>query len=250
MIKLNLTANGKAQERILAYLEENVSETIAEKINQGTPFEKDGKQLINKKSLDGFMAFASSEAQKLAEKGARSACVEDSVVYGWAIHYFEEDTIEGTLFNEDGTEYKTATKKNISPTTSKVTQTAIKVEPPKPKERQASLWDMLETTEKKPQDVPPMPEKNETTTITADGKTVDIHTGEILDDDTEEIEELTETEMRAFDGDIYEAKTVEEPQNNEPDDEQDENLPYSLSSFDRDTMIYLYELLDGKLDLA
>jgi hypothetical protein len=109
---------------------------------------------------------------------------------------------------------------------------------------------MLETTEQNPQDVPPMPENEETTTITADGKTVDIHTGEILDDDIEEIEELTETEMRAFDGDLYEAKTVEEPQNNEPDDEQDENLPYSLSSFDRDTMIYLYELLDGKLDLA
>jgi hypothetical protein len=242
MIKLNLTANGKAQERILAYLEENVSETLAEKINQGTPFKKDGKQLINKKSLDGFMTFASSEAQKLAEKNARSACVEDSVVYGWAVHYFEEDTIEGTLFNEDGTEYKTVPKKNVSTTTSKVTQTAIKVEPPKPKERQASLWDMLETTEQKPQDVPPMPEFNDTTKV-------DTDTGEILDDDADEIEELTETEMRAFDGDIYEPKTVEEPQNDEQD-EQDENLPYSLSSFDRDTMIYLYELLDGKLDLA
>jgi hypothetical protein len=240
MIKLNLTANGKAQERILAYLEENVSETLAEKINQGTPFEKDGKQLINKKSLDGFMTFASSEAQKLAEKNARSACVEDSVVYGWAVHYFEEDTIEGTLFNEDGTEYKTATKKNIS-TTSKVTQTAIKVEPPKSKERQASLWDMLATTEQKQQDVPPMPVFDDITTVDSD-------TGEILDD-TEEIEELTETEMRAFDGDLYESNVpekIEEPQN----DEQDENLPYSLSSFDRDTMIYLYELLDGKLDLA
>jgi hypothetical protein len=156
------------------------------------------------------------------------------------MHYFEEDTIEGTLFNEDGTEYKTATKKNIS-TTSKVTQTAIKVEPPKSKERQASLWDMLATTEQKQQDVPPMPEFDDTTKV-------DTDTGEILDD-TEEIEELTETEMRDFDGDLYEANVpekIEEPQN----DEQDENLPYSLSSFDRDTMIYLYEPLDGKLDLA
>jgi hypothetical protein len=220
MIKLNLTANGKAQERILAYLEENVSETLAEKINQGTPFEKDGKQLINKKSLDGFMAFASSEAQKLAEKGARSACVEDSVVYGWAIHYFEEDTIEGTLFNEDGTEYKTATKKNIS-TTSKVTQTPIKVEPPKPKERQASLWDMLETTEQNPQDVPPMPVFDGITTVDSD-------TGEILDDDTEEIEELTETEMRDFDGDI-----------DEPEDLPDINP----SAFDKEVLCLISDLL-------
>lgn len=51
------------------------------------------------------MKFAENEARKLAEKGANSACVEDSVVYGWAIHYFEEDSIEGKLYNEDGTEY-------------------------------------------------------------------------------------------------------------------------------------------------
>lgn len=56
------------------------------------------------------MKYASSEARKLASKGANSACVEDKVVYGWAIHYFEEDSIEGTLFNADGTEYKPAPK--------------------------------------------------------------------------------------------------------------------------------------------
>ena len=31
----------------------------------GTPFEKDGKKLINKKTLDGFMRFAMDEAKKL-----------------------------------------------------------------------------------------------------------------------------------------------------------------------------------------
>ncbi len=90
MTKLNLTAKGRAQELILAYLQENASDVLAEKINNGVVIEKDGKRLISKKDLDGFMAFANSEAKKLAEKGANSACVEDSVVYGWAIHYFEE----------------------------------------------------------------------------------------------------------------------------------------------------------------
>lgn len=367
MATLNLTANGKAQELILAYLQENASNVLAEKINNGTPFTKDGKQLINKKTLDGFMTFASDEAKKLAEKNARSACVEDSVVYGWAIHYFEEDTIEGKLFNEDGTEYKPVVK-----TTPRTTTKPVKVEPPKPKQQQASLWDMLEQEEKRPvtvqaddheviddaddddgeelnsdytpeelaeeaeeTDAPKIEEKpvqapkpyptfytqylevtdrtdcialvhlgdfyeaydNEAETlakelnmtlasrkitddervpmigfpyhsveayiakirknhdvviiesngnivtlaqiVTENGKAVDTGTGEVLDDD---IEELTEEEMRQFDGDIQEPKTV--------DVQDDESTPYSPSSFDKETMIYLYDLLDGKMDIA
>lgn len=105
-MRLNLEAKTKEQELIKAYLEENASETLAEKINNGVPFQKDGKTLINKKTLDGFMKFASDEARKLASKGANSACVEDKVVYGWAVHYFKEDSIVGTLYNEDGTEYR------------------------------------------------------------------------------------------------------------------------------------------------
>lgn len=77
-MNLILTANGKAQELILAYLKENVSDVLVKKINDGTPFTKDGKTLINKKTLDGFMKYANSEAKKLAEKGANAACVEDN----------------------------------------------------------------------------------------------------------------------------------------------------------------------------
>ncbi len=80
MIKLNLTANGKPQELILAYLQENASQTLADKINNGVPIEKDGKRLISKKDLNGFMSFANGEARKLAEKGANATCIEDSVV--------------------------------------------------------------------------------------------------------------------------------------------------------------------------
>ena len=142
-MKLNLETNSREQELVKAYLEENASETLAEKINNGTPFEKDEKTLINKKTLDGFMKYASSEARKLASKGANSACVEDKVVYGWAVHYFEEESIEGTLFNEDGTEYKPAPK--TMPAKVKT------VEPKKPEQRQPTLFDFMEPESPEPE---------------------------------------------------------------------------------------------------
>ena len=142
-MRLNLATKTKEQELVKAYLEENASETLAEKINNGTPFEKDGKTFINKKTLDGFMKYASDEARKLASKGANSACVEDKVVYGWAVHYFEEDSIEGTLLNDDGTEYKPAPKS----TPAKVK----KVEPKKPEQRQPTLFDFMEPEKSEPE---------------------------------------------------------------------------------------------------
>ena len=142
-MRLNLETKSKEQELIKAYLEENASEILAEKINNGTPFEKDGKQLINRKTLDGVMRYACDEARKLAAKGANSACMEDKVVYGWAVHYFEEESIEGTLYNDDGTEYKPAPK----PTPAKVK----KVEPKKPEQRQPTLFDFMETEKSEPE---------------------------------------------------------------------------------------------------
>ena len=90
-MELNLTAQNKQEELALKYLQNNASDVLANKINNGTPFEKDGKPLLNKKTLAGFMKFACDEAKKQAEKGAHSACIDDDVVYGWAVHYFEED---------------------------------------------------------------------------------------------------------------------------------------------------------------
>ena len=131
-MKLNLETKTKAQELVKAYLEETASEVLAEKINNGVRIEKDGKTVINKKTLDGFFKYASDEARKLALKSANSACVEDKTVYGWAVHYFEEDSIEGTLYNEDGTEYK------IPP---KAATKAPTVQPqPKP---QMSMFDLM-----------------------------------------------------------------------------------------------------------
>lgn len=114
MIKLNLTPQNKQEELILNYLQNNASETLADKINNGTPFEKDGNPLLNKKTLSGFMKYACDEARNLAEKGANSACIDDATVYGWAIHYFEEDSIEGTLYTIDGAEYIPAPKKSVN----------------------------------------------------------------------------------------------------------------------------------------
>ncbi len=145
MAELNLTANGTEQERILAYLQENASDVLTEKINNGTPFEKDGKTLINKKTLDTFMKFAEEEVLKLIaeneRKGRQVRCIEDATVFGWAIHYFEEESIEGALYNEDGTEFKPTVKPVQKPEVKKV-------EPKKPAQQQASLWDMLDATEK------------------------------------------------------------------------------------------------------
>lgn len=367
MKNINLTANDKEQELILAYLKANASATLAEKINNGVTIEKDGKRLINKKTLDGFMKYACDEARKSAEKGKTAAFVSDDVVYGWAIHYFEEDSIEGTLYNEDGTEYKPVKSVTQIPAPS-VSYSSSK---PKP-EPQMSLFDLMnaenaqpvaptqeitateqpavpaaETQKEEPKPLPTSeydeePSEEEKQEILAEiaeeehpetppgsplyqkymairnkypdsivayrlgdfyevfgdnavtvakeldltltgrdcglnervpmvgfpfhsadvyfkkiiskGYTlivcenqnevrrlpiqtpIDYETGEVLDKD---IEELSEREMRQFDGDIH-----------EPDEQDDEPSPYSSASFDKETMVYLYDVLDGKLDIA
>ncbi len=144
MIKLNLTPQNKQEELILNYLQNNASETLADKINNGTPFEKDGNPLLNKKTLSSFMKYACDEARNLAEKGANSACIDDATVYGWAIHYFEEESIEGTLYTIDGAEYIPAPKKvvNSKPAT-------IKPQPQKQQSLQFSLFDKFDENDVK-----------------------------------------------------------------------------------------------------
>lgn len=144
MIKLNLTPQNKQEELIFNYLQNNASETLADKINNGTPFEKDGNPLLNKKTLSGFMKYACDEARKLAEKGANSACIDDATVYGWAIHFFEEDSIEGTLYTIDGEEYKPAPKKSVN------TKPATpKPQPQKQQSLQFSLFDKFDENDVK-----------------------------------------------------------------------------------------------------
>ena len=140
MIRLNLEAKNKAEEKIKEYLENNASELLAGKINNGVKIQKDNKTLNNKKTLDAFMKCACEEARKLAEKGANSACIEDDIVYGWAIHYFEENDIIGELYNEDGTIYQSPVSK---PQITKIEQ------PKKVENKQPTLFDLMIEKEEK-----------------------------------------------------------------------------------------------------
>ena len=148
---LQLTATTTEERVLKEYLEQNASEVLVDKINNGVPVEKDGKKLISKKTLTGFMKYATDEARKQAEKGATSACLHSDIVFGWAIHYFEEDSILGTLYNEDGTEYKPpkpalkVTSKKTAPTASDAP--TVPAPKPQPKAGQMSMFDLFDEPE-------------------------------------------------------------------------------------------------------
>lgn len=77
MARLNLKAQGKNQEIVLAYLEENASDELVEKINAGT------------KTMAGCWSFITAKAK--AKATSNCAVIEDVEVFGWAVHYFEEN---------------------------------------------------------------------------------------------------------------------------------------------------------------
>lgn len=174
MIKLNLETNKKEYEIIKEYLENNVSKELADKINNGVKIVKDNKTLIIKKTLDTFMQYANEEARKLAEQGANYACIEDKTVFSWAIHYFEEEKIEGKLYNEDGTEYKPETKVATTPKPT-----------PKPKQenKQPTLFELMDLSTNKEENVENIEEKqtqNNKNIIEINGNLISKETGEIL----------------------------------------------------------------------
>lgn len=181
MIALNLKAKNKQEELVKAYLEENASEELAEKINNGTLYTKDGMPLTNKKTLAGFMKYACEEARKLAQKGANSACVEDAVVFGWAIHYFEEDSIEGTLYTLDGAEYKLAPKSASRSTAKTEPKPVPEKKTEASNEDQFSFFNLSENVEKEEE----QEETDEEETETVPVKAVDENTGEVLVDEEE-----------------------------------------------------------------
>ncbi len=182
-MKINLQAKDESQKRILEYLEKNASDILIDKINSGVQIEKDGKQLLSKKDLDSFFTYANKEARKLAEKGKNYACIEDKTVFGWAIHYFEENDITGKLFNLDGTEYEAPKPK--------VEIKSKPVEKPKPKDIQPTLFDFFNTkTEEKEHNSTELDEieqeeleedvEEEPTTTEIAGRNIDTSTGEVI----------------------------------------------------------------------
>lgn len=236
-MKLNLEPKTKEQELIKQYLEENVSEILAEKINNGVKIVKDNKALINKKDLDGFMNYANQEAKKLAEKGSNCACIEDKVVYGWAVHYFEEDSIEGNLYNEDGTEYKVEIKK----ATPKIES---KPEPKKPEKQQATLFDLMSfDTSQKQEKV----EENEPTTEELNEPPIEYDEVEETDNDIEDFsEQEIDEELDKVANEVNDNSNVQiDKQTGEVLSQIEAEIP----TIDKDYMKMLYVLLDGKLTL-
>jgi len=227
MIALNLKTSNKAQEQIKEYLENNVSEILANKINNGVNITKDKKSLVNKKDLDGFWNYATTEARKTSAKGANGAYVDNDTVFGWAIHYFEEDSIEGKLFNEDGTEYR-PTPKPI-PKISKPTP----VPTPRPQNKQQSLFDLLEQTPNQTNQINDDPNKQE------------------------EIEEINETQEETKKQTItpVEGKFIVSDKIIQMKEDVNQIINDTLTngqiekSFDKHTMYILSSILDGKLEI-
>ena len=150
MIALNLIAETNEDNLIKDYLENNASETLAYKINNGVEIIKDTTLVLNKKDLKGFWLYAQLEAKKLADNGKQFACVEKNTVYGWAIHYFEESSIEGKLYNLDGTEYKPVIK------AAEKQKVEVKKEPEKPKNTQSSFFDFTDVKKHKQEEFKPI----------------------------------------------------------------------------------------------
>ena len=164
---LQLTATTTEEKVLKEYLEQNASEVLADKINNGVPVEKDCKKLVSRKTLAGFMKYATDEARKQATKGATSACLHSDIVFGWAIHYFEEDSILGTLYNEDGTEYKPPKPTpKVTPKPSTTAEAPVVPAPkPQPKAGQMSMFDLFDESETETEETTETDKYNEAETV-------------------------------------------------------------------------------------
>lgn len=131
MKQLNLKAENTAQEKVKEYLEQNVSDLLAEKINSG------------KKTLQGCWNYIVSEAKKKAVSGC--ACIEDQEVFGWAVHYFEEDSIAEckTAPAAKTVTTKAETKAEKKPTPKPTPKPAPKAPEKKQAQDQISIFDMF-----------------------------------------------------------------------------------------------------------
>lgn len=76
MARIDLKAGNEAERQVLAYLEANASEALADKIAAGSG------------TLSGCMAYCKEQARKQEKNGV--ACIAAEEVFGWAVHYFED----------------------------------------------------------------------------------------------------------------------------------------------------------------
>jgi hypothetical protein len=78
-MKLNLKARTPSEARVLAWLESNADAALAARI------EASGRTLAD------ALEHCREEACKLRRPhGASCVCVDDTTVYGWAAHYFQD----------------------------------------------------------------------------------------------------------------------------------------------------------------
>ena len=113
-MELGLKAENNAQKIVLDYLEANVSEVLAEKIKTGD------------KTLGQCWTYIVKQAEK--QKQGKCAAIPDMEVFGWAIHFFEEDSIT-----------EEETKKPVA----KVVVKEEKKAEPKPKKEKAPKEEIL-----------------------------------------------------------------------------------------------------------
>lgn len=79
-LREKLTAETAVEKKVLTWLEKNASSELVEKIAAG------------EKTIAGSLRYAKDQAKELA-KEEQCICVDDDTVFGWIIHFFEEDSI-------------------------------------------------------------------------------------------------------------------------------------------------------------
>lgn len=228
MITLNLVAENDCQQAIKDYLEHNVSEVLAHKINNGIKIEKDGKSFINKKTLTQFWAYATKKAQEM-----KTGYVANDTVFGWAIHYFEEDEIIGTLYNEDGSEY-TPPKPEYKP----IQRIPAPTIPQKPKPTQASLFDLLTSSNE---------EQKEEKTQEEIVETVDKTEEEMQSPALEELNDNSGIPTH-FDVDEETGEILSPIPNLNLDDDLEE-MRAQVKHIDKDALCILLDLFEYELDV-
>jgi hypothetical protein len=88
MADLKLKVESPMEQVFLTYLTANASEVLATKINAGV------------KTLAGAVKYITDQARKV--KTGEIAMVDDATVYGWLIHYFEDDSIAEPVIRKAG----------------------------------------------------------------------------------------------------------------------------------------------------
>ena len=100
-----MKANNATEKVILDYFEKNASDDLKKRVE------------AEKKTIEGALKYCSSQARKHQVRNC--ACVDDATVFGWVMHYFEDED---------------AKKWEKSPETAKVKAGAAKKKPEEKKE--------------------------------------------------------------------------------------------------------------------